>query len=72
MAHPQILTISLKMPMSTNRANQLELAWKRTHVYFAPTHSEEDDMRKKFPEDHCWGITVERSISGSSSLQNYH
>ena len=41
-------------------------------MYYALTHSEEDDKRgKKFPKDHCWRITEESSILRSSSLQNY-
>ena len=71
----KIIATCLKMPISTIRAifkklkcnwNCYKLAWKRTHVYFAPTHSEEDDKRgKKFPKDRCWTITEESSILGS-------
>ena len=45
------------MPIYTFRAiiqkfKANKLAWKRLHVYFAVTHSEEDDKRgKKFPKE---------------------
>ena len=36
-------------------------------------HSEEEGKRGiKFPKNHCWKITEECSILGSSRLQNYH